>query len=53
MKQALKGTLQLKDYSKTDWPWTVFNPEGKQRRHEMIFPQECRKARDMYAAPAR
>ena len=37
-------TLQLKDYSKTDWPWTLFDPEAKQRRHETVFPQECRKA---------
>ena len=22
-------TLQLKDYSKTDWQWTLFDPEGK------------------------
>ncbi len=22
-------TLQLKDYSKTDWPWTMFNPADK------------------------
>ena len=36
-------TLQLKDYSKTDWPWTMFDPEAKQRRHETVFPQECRR----------
>jgi len=46
-------TLQLRDYSKTDWPWTLFSPEEKQRRHETIFPQECRKAYDMGAALAR
>ena len=46
-------TLQLKDYSKTDWPWTLFNPEEKQHRHETIFPQECRKAYEMGAALAR
>ena len=34
-------TLQLKDYSKTDWPWTLFDPEAKQERHETVFPQEC------------
>ena len=37
-------TLQLKDYGKTDWPWTMFNPEAKQKRHETVFPEECRKA---------
>ena len=47
------NTLQLKDYSKTDWPWTLFNPEEKQHRHKTIFPQECRKAYDMGAALAR
>lgn len=34
------NTLQLKDYSKTDWEWTMFNPEAKQVRHETIFPEE-------------
>ena len=38
------NTLQLKDYSKTDWPWTLFDPEEKKRRHETVFPEECRKA---------
>jgi NAD(P)H-dependent FMN reductase len=37
-------TLQLKDYSKTDWPWTLFDPEARQRRRETVFPQECRAA---------
>ena len=36
-------TLQLKDYSKTDWPWTMFDPAAKQARHNTVFPQECRK----------
>ena len=45
-------TLQLKDYSKTDWPWTLFDPEAKQKRHDEIFPQECRKAFEMGAALA-
>ena len=35
------NTLQLKDYGKTDWPWTMFDPESKQRRHEEVFPEEC------------
>ena len=46
-------TLQLKDYGKTDWPWTLFDPEAKQRRHETVFPQECHRAFDMGAALAR
>ena len=45
-------TLQLKDYTKTDWPWTLFDPAAKQARHETIFPRECKKAFDMGAALA-
>ena len=37
-------TLQLKDYSKTDWEWTYFNVEAKKARHETVFPEECKKA---------
>lgn len=33
-------TLQLKDYSKTDWEWSVFDPEAKRIRHETVFPKE-------------
>ena len=40
-------TLQLKDYSKTDWPWTMFDPEVRQKRHDTVFPEECRKAFEM------
>ena len=36
-------TLQLKDYSKTDWPWTLFDAEAKQKRHDTVFPEECKK----------
>ena len=43
-------TLQLKDYSKLDWPWTLFDPEAKKTRHETVFPQECKKAYDLGAA---
>lgn len=43
------NTLQLKDYSRTDWPWTMFDPEAKQRRHDTVFPQECQKAYEMGA----
>ena len=45
-------TLQLKDYSRTDWPWTMFDPEAKQIRHDTVFPQECRKAFELGAALA-
>lgn len=38
------NTLQLKDYSKTDWEWSLFDPESKQKRHDTVFPEECRKA---------
>ncbi len=44
------NTLQLKDYSKTDWPWTLFDPEEKMRRHETVFPEERRKVFEMGAA---
>ncbi len=37
-------TLQLKDYSKTDWQWTLFDPQAKKERHETVFPQDCAKA---------
>ena len=41
------NTLQLEDYSKLDWEWSYFNPEEKKRRHETVFPQECKKAYEM------
>lgn len=43
-------TLQLKDYSKLDWPWTIYDPEARKVRHETVFPQECAKAYEMGAA---
>ncbi len=46
-------TLQLKDYGKTDWPWTLFDPEKKKERHETVFPEECRRAFELGAAMAR
>ena len=36
-------TLQLKDYSKTDWP-LYFNAEERYERHETIFPIERKEA---------
>ena len=47
------NTLQLGDYSKTDWPWTLFDPEAKMARHETVFPQERKKAYGMGLALAR
>lgn len=44
------NTLQLKDYSKLDWPWTMFDPEAKKLRHETVFPEECKKVFEMGAA---
>ena len=41
-------TLQLQDYSKTDWPW-FFNEEVKQQRRKTVFPLECQRAFDMGA----
>lgn len=41
------NTLQLKDYGKTDWEWTMFDPAEKRKRHETVFPQECEKAFEM------
>lgn len=41
------NTLQLKDYSKTDWPWSMFNPNDKIQRHETVFPEECKKVFEM------
>ncbi|MBQ9157660.1 MAG: flavodoxin family protein [Eubacterium sp.] len=40
-------TLQLKDYSKTDWQWTLFDPKAKQQRHDTIFPEEIKKAYEL------
>ena len=41
------NTLQLKDYSKTDWQWTLFDPEAKMKRHEEVFPKECERVFEM------
>ncbi len=40
-------TLQLKDFSKTDWPWTVYDPKERQERHDTVFPEEMKKAYEM------
>ena len=44
------NTLQVKDYSKLDWEWSMFDPVAKQQRHETVFPLECRKAFEKGAA---
>ena len=43
-------TLQVKDYSKLDWEWSIFDPAAKQLRHDTVFPEECRKVFEMGAA---
>ena len=40
-------TLQINDYSKLDWEWSMFDPEQKKKRRETVFPQERKKAFDM------
>lgn len=42
-------TLQLKDYGKTDWPWTMFDVEHKQLRHKTVFPEHCKRVFEMGA----
>ncbi|MBR1711079.1 MAG: flavodoxin family protein [Clostridia bacterium] len=44
-------TLQIPDYSKTDWPW-YFDGAAKKQRHETVFPLEMAKARRLGAALA-
>jgi hypothetical protein len=46
-------TLQLKDYGKTDWPWTLFDPDSKKLRHETVFPQHQKQVFEMGAALVR
>ena len=38
------NTKQVKDYGKLDWEWSIFDTEEKIRRHETVFPEECKKA---------
>ena len=44
------NTLQLRDYSKTDWPWSMFDLQEKQQRYDSVFPQECRRAYELGGA---
>ncbi len=50
---AAGDTLQLNDYSKTDWPWSMFDPEAKKLRHDTVFPETLKKAFEMGAALVR
>ena len=34
------STMQIPDYSATDWPWTYFDFERKKTRREEVFPEE-------------
>lgn len=34
-------TKQIKDYTKTDWEWSMFDYKEKEKRHEEIFPFDC------------
>lgn len=40
-------TLQLEDYSATDWEWSLFDPAAKKARRETVFPVERKKAYEM------
>lgn len=40
-------TLQVADYSKLDWEWSMFDPARKKERRETVFPEECKKAFEM------
>ena len=46
-------TLQVNDYSKLDWEWTMFDPAAKHHRHESVFPQQCQAAFEKGAALVR
>lgn len=50
-KTLISGnTLQLNDYSKLDWEWTMFDVEAKKKRHEDVFPKECEEAFNLGAS---
>ncbi len=40
-------TLQLSDYGKLDWEWSMFDVEAKKNRHETVFPEDRKKAFEM------
>ena len=35
-------TPALDAICEADWPWTMFDPEHKQLRHETVFPEHCK-----------
>ena len=39
--------LQVNDYSKLDWEWSMFDPVKKHERRERVFPTERKKSFDM------
>jgi hypothetical protein len=41
--------VHITQKGKTDWPWTMFNPESKKLRHETVFPQHLKKVFEMGA----
>ena len=45
-------TLQINDYSKLDWEWSLFDPDQKKKRRETVFPLERKKAFEMGKALA-
>ncbi len=46
-------TLQVKDYGKLDWEWSIFDPEAKKLRHETVFPKTRQTAFEKGAALVR
>lgn len=46
-------TLQVADYGKLDWEWSLFDPEAKKRRHDEVFPKERKAAYERGATLAR
>ena len=45
-------TLQVNDYGKLDWEWSMFDPEEKKKRRETVFPQERKTAFELGKALA-
>ena len=47
-KAMISGdTLQIKDYSATDWEWSLFDSERKLKRRQEVFPLELQKAYEL------
>lgn len=43
-------TLQIEDYDRTDWEWSMFDASARKERHDRVFPQQCETARQMGAS---